>query len=72
MNDEKDLHEKIKEKILEEQKELGLWKQIKEDFTVPKLNDPALDSSFELFLTIQEYGQLLTTELQINFIIKVG
>ncbi|XOB60990.1 serine O-acetyltransferase [Campylobacterota bacterium DY0563] len=49
MNDEKDLHEKIKEKILEEQKGLGLWKQIKEDFTVPKLNDPALDSSFELF-----------------------
>ena len=30
-------------------KELSLWKQIKEDFSVPKLNDPALDSSFELF-----------------------
>lgn len=49
MNNEKDVHEKIKEKILLEQKELGLWKQIKEDFSVPKLNDPALDSSFELF-----------------------
>ncbi len=30
-------------------KDLSLWKQIKEDFSVPKLNDPALDSSFELF-----------------------
>ena len=28
---------------------LSLWQQIKEDFSVPKLNDPALDSSFELF-----------------------
>lgn len=27
---------------------LSLWKQIKEDFIVPKLNDPALDSSLEL------------------------
>ncbi|GGD38210.1 serine acetyltransferase [Malaciobacter pacificus] len=39
-NNEKD--NKIKE-------ELSLWQQIKEDFSVPKLNDPALDSSFELF-----------------------
>lgn len=30
-------------------KEISLWAQIKEDFTVPKLNDPALDSNFELF-----------------------
>lgn len=30
-------------------KEISLWQQIKEDFSVPKLNDPALDSSFELF-----------------------
>lgn len=29
--------------------EISLWQQIKEDFSVPKLNDPALDSSFELF-----------------------
>ena len=28
---------------------ISLWKQIKEDFSVPKLNDPALDSNFELF-----------------------
>lgn len=28
---------------------ISLWQQIKEDFSVPKLNDPALDSSFELF-----------------------
>ncbi len=41
--------ESIKEKILKEQKELGLWKQIKEDFSVPKLNDPALESKLELF-----------------------
>jgi serine O-acetyltransferase len=49
MEDKKNIHELIKEKILKEEKELGLWKQIKEDFSVPKLNDPALDSSFELF-----------------------
>lgn len=29
--------------------EQTLWQQIKEDFSVPKLNDPALDSNFELF-----------------------
>lgn len=29
--------------------ELTLWEQIKEDFIVPRLNDPALDSNFELF-----------------------
>jgi len=28
---------------------LTLWQQIKEDFAVPKRNDPALHSSFELF-----------------------
>lgn len=28
---------------------LSLWKQIKEDFNVPKMNDPALNSKFELF-----------------------
>ena len=28
---------------------ISLWQQIKEDFSVPKLNDPALDSNLELF-----------------------
>ena len=28
---------------------ISLWQQIKEDFSVPKLNDPALDSNVELF-----------------------
>ncbi|MGB9802134.1 MAG: serine O-acetyltransferase, partial [Arcobacter sp.] len=27
---------------------ISLWKQIKEDFSVPKLNDPALNSNIEL------------------------
>lgn len=49
MSEDKNIHEQIKEKILNEEKKLGLWKQIKEDFSVPKLNDPALDSNFELF-----------------------
>lgn len=49
MSEDKNIHELIKEKILKEEKKLGLWKQIKEDFSVPKLNDPALQSSFELF-----------------------
>src|SRR5690554_5535413 len=31
------------------EKELTLWQLIKEDFRVPKLNDPVLDSNFELF-----------------------
>jgi len=30
-------------------KKLSLWQTIKEDFSVPKLNDPVLDSNFELF-----------------------
>ncbi|MCG3717064.1 serine O-acetyltransferase, partial [Aliarcobacter butzleri] len=30
-------------------KDLTLWQQIKEDFNVPKLNDPAFDSNFEIF-----------------------
>jgi len=33
----------------QEKNELTLWQQIKEDFSVPRLNDPALDSNFELF-----------------------
>ena len=31
------------------EEKLTLWQQIKEDFSVPRLNDPALDSNFELF-----------------------
>ncbi len=30
---------------------LSLWEQIKEDFSVPKLNDPALESKSELFFS---------------------
>jgi serine O-acetyltransferase len=41
MNDET-INTELSEKI-------SLWEQIKEDFSVPKLNDPALDSNFELF-----------------------
>ena len=29
--------------------QISLWSQIKEDFSVPKLNDPALNSNIELF-----------------------
>lgn len=42
------INDEIKQKIIDEQNELGLWKQIKEDFSVPKLNDPALNSNLEL------------------------
>ena len=45
---DQNIHEKIKERILEEQTKISLWKQIKEDFSVPRLNDPALNSNFEL------------------------
>ena len=48
MGEEKSAEELIK-KIEEDSKELGLWKQIKEDFSVPRLNDPALNSTVELF-----------------------
>lgn len=34
---------------INETEKISLWKQIKEDFSVPKLNDPALDSTIELF-----------------------
>jgi len=44
-----DVHAEIKDRILKEQSDFGLWNQIKEDFSVPKLNDPALNSNFELF-----------------------
>jgi serine O-acetyltransferase len=36
------------EQLKEENKPLGWWKQIKEDFSVPKNNDPALSSNIEL------------------------
>ena len=49
MSEEKNIHEQIKEKILKEQSSISLWQQIKEDFSVPKQNDPALNSNFELF-----------------------
>lgn len=38
----------IKEEIKETEEEISLWQQIKEDFSVPKLNDPALKSNIEL------------------------
>jgi len=49
VGEDENIHEDIKEKIVNEQKKLGLWKIIKEDFRVPRENDPALDSNFELF-----------------------
>lgn len=49
MTEEKNIHEEIKQKILQKEKEISLWAQIKEDFSVPRVNDPALDSNFELF-----------------------
>lgn len=36
------------QEIKEENKPLKLWAQIKEDFSVPKMNDPALNSTIEL------------------------
>lgn len=36
------------ENIDEQNQPLGLWAQIKEDFSVPKINDPALNSTLEL------------------------
>lgn len=36
------------QEIKEENKPLKFWAQIKEDFSVPKLNDPALNSTVEL------------------------
>ena len=35
--------------MMNDGKKLSLWQIIKEDFSVPKLNDPVLDSNFELF-----------------------
>ena len=45
MNDEK-----IEDQELEkEQEKISFWAQIKEDFCVPRNNDPALDNNLELF-----------------------
>ena len=35
------------EKVIEEK--ISFWAQLKEDFYVPKNNDPALDTNLELF-----------------------
>lgn len=35
--------------MMNDGKKLSLWQTIKEDFSVPRLNDPVLDSNFELF-----------------------
>ena len=41
---------KIEEQELEkEQEKISFWTQIKEDFCVPRNNDPALDNNLELF-----------------------
>ena len=41
---------KIEEQELEkEQEKISFWAQIKEDFCVPRNNDPALDNNLELF-----------------------
>lgn len=32
--------------MMNDGKKLSLWQTIKEDFSVPKLNDPVLDSNF--------------------------
>ena len=34
---------------IKKKKKISLWSQIKEDFSVPKLNDPAFNSNFEIF-----------------------
>ena len=47
IEEEKEIKEQI-EKIEKENEKIGLWKQIKEDFSVPKTNDPALNSNIEL------------------------
>ena len=35
--------------IKNEEEKISLWSQIKEDFSVPKLNDPAFNSNLEIF-----------------------
>jgi len=42
---------KENETIEEKEKNISFWAQVKEDFTVPKQNDPALDSTLELFFS---------------------
>ncbi|WP_418186305.1 serine O-acetyltransferase [Aliarcobacter vitoriensis] len=39
----------MNEEEIKNGKKLSLWQQIKEDFSVPKLNDPVLESNFEIF-----------------------
>lgn len=46
MSDEE--KEDLEKECVQEEK-ISLWSQIKEDFSVPKLNDPALNSNIELF-----------------------
>jgi len=36
--------------------DISLWAQIKEDFSQPILNDPAINSKIELFLITQVFG----------------
>lgn len=37
------------EKEVENEEKISFWAQLKEDFYVPKNNDPALDNNLELF-----------------------
>ncbi len=49
VNDMKDnTSEKVEQKKSKDNEAIGLWAQIKEDFNVPKVNDPALNSTLEL------------------------
>lgn len=70
MSEEKNIHEQIKEKILNEQRNISLWQQVKEDFSVPKQNDPALNSSFELFFNYPGVWAIATHRLANRLYLK--
>ena len=40
------------------EKKISFWEQLKEDFYVPKNNDPALDNNLELFFNYPGFREL--------------
>ena len=48
---------------------LGLFDQIKEDFNVPKHNDPALNSKLEIIFNYPGVWAIINYRVQINFML---
>ncbi|QKF59628.1 serine O-acetyltransferase [Aliarcobacter lanthieri] len=58
------------EESKKDSEKLSLWKQLKEDFSVPKLNDPVLESNFEIFFNYPGVWAIINHRIANNLYYK--